>query len=345
LHLSKRVLETVRATGKAVCASSQRDSNAKLALTVIDEHRPRAVACALITEMSETMDALYLDTPSTKDPAEMLGFVRVAARQVGLARKNLLLAEAKAEHMAIDQQLAMARSIQAKLTPQVLPSLPGIDLALFYRPAMWVGGDYCDIWQLPDGRLAFAVGDVSGKGLPGAIVMANLQAALRAIMSFCPNPAEVIEHLNQHLKQNLPEGMFVSLFLGLIDPHDGRMEYVNAGHVPPFVIHDRKQVTMLDEMANPLLGVPGLEGPFLTTERPLNPGDCLVIVTDGITEAVSPTGEMYGMGGLQRLLQTTPINTAEEAVQSITKATEEFRHLLLQQDDVTVFALLYRGAN
>jgi len=113
--------------------------------------------------------------------------------------------------------LSLAHDIQVQLTPKEINGNLGTDVAIFYKPAMWVGGDYCDIWTLEDESMAFAIADVSGKGLPAAMIMANLQAALRTTMRFCRDLSSVTEYINRHLVKNLTMGRFVTLFLGLFN--------------------------------------------------------------------------------------------------------------------------------
>ena len=184
LHLSRRVLDAVRSTDEPTMAKSVHSADSLLTLTVEDEQTPRSVLSVPVSDGRETVDALYLDIPFDPASAEIFDFVQAVARQVRLARKSLLLLEFKTQKRVLDNQLSMAQNIQTRLTPTEMPRIPGVDIAIHYAPAMWVGGDYFDIWSLPDGRLAFAVGDVSGKGLPAAMVMSNLQAALRTATSF-----------------------------------------------------------------------------------------------------------------------------------------------------------------
>jgi len=274
----------------------------------------------------------------------MLDFVRAVARQASFARKGLLFAEAKAERRVLDRQLTLAREIQATLTPTELVQVPGVDVGLCYRPAMWVGGDYCDMWPLEDGRMAFAIGDVSGKGLPAAMVMSNLQAALRTTMAFCSEPAEAMGHVDQHLSRSMPERMFVTMFLGVFNPADGKLVYVNAGHILPVLAGPGPATRELGTPTNPPVGVFVTE--FQAAEEIIGPDTSVLVVTDGITETMSPAGDEFGPGRLLELLGASPAKTASEIVDVVTNAAEQFRADLPQGDDVTVFAFRsFRGNN
>jgi len=339
LHLSRRVLEAVRSADGAVMATNARSSAKGLKLTVDDGRTPRTVFCCPIARSAETVEVLYLDVPAEGVGPDTEDFVRAVAQQVNFARKNLLLAEERAEMLAIEEQLSWAHDIQLSLIPDRVEGIEGVDVATCYQPVMWVGGDYCDMWALPDGRLVFVIGDVSGKGLPAAMVMTNLRAALRTTMSFCPEPTEAMEHIARHL--DLPEDMFITLFLGLFDPSSGKLEYVNAGHVPPLKVLPNRRTTVFAQATGPPLGA--LEAPFDKAEETVEGGAALVAVTDGITEAASPSGELFGIERLQELMETTEARSAEDMVESVTRAAGDFRQQLPQQDDVTVLALLRDG--
>ena len=338
LHLSRRVLEAVRRTTALALASNTPATDEQMSLTVKSEDRPRAVCCVPISEITDTLDALYLDLPADVPSPEMVEFIRAVARQAALLRKGLLLGEARAERRVLDEQLSLAREIQQKLTPTPSADVAGLDVAICYQPALWVGGDYCDVWLLPDGRVAFAVGDVSGKGLPAAMVMSNLHAALRTTTSFCGDLAQVAGHVNQHLKDHVPVGMFVTLFLAAFDPATNSLEYVNAGHILPFLVRSRTGVSTLGKPSNPPLGV--AENPFLQSTETLEPGTGLLVVSDGITEAVSSEGEQLGVERLEGAIRTSGFSSAGQLVQSAVDLVAGFCQSQPQRDDITILALV-----
>ena len=340
VHLSRRVLETVRATGEAVMGSNVMLSGQELTLTVVDSLRPRAVCCAPIAVGSEAIDALYVDMPSDEAETSSVDFMQAVAQQVGFARRSLLLAEANAERQALDHQLAVAREIQSRLVPEAVGDVPGTEVAIRYQPAMWVGGDFVESITMRDGRLAFAVGDVTGKGLPAALLMSSLHSAFRSAMAFCTAPAQAMEHIDWLFRGNLPPTMFVTLFVGMFDPHSGVLKYVNAGHIPPAMV-GLSAGGSLDLAENSPVGVH--EGAFTPARHTLAPGSGLVVVTDGITETMSPQGELFGRQRLEDLAGEVPTDSAENVANSVIKAAADFREALHQQDDITVFVLLYRG--
>lgn len=340
LHFSKRVLNTVRSTYTPVMARSRPTANQRLVLTIIDELRPHIVFSARVNDIPETVDALYVDIFEDKAPNEMFEFVEASARQINLARKSLLFSEVKAERRILDQQLSLARDIQSKLTPQGLEHRFEVDLALYYEPAMWVGGDYCDVWSLEDGQIVFAIGDVSGKGLPAAIIMSNLQATLRTTMTFCSKLSTVVEYVNRHLCQSLPDNVFITLFLGLFDPSEDKLAYVNAGHIQPLIMRPSECAQPLGEATNPPLGI--FESQFEMAVETIHPNTSLLVVTDGVTEASSPDGDLFEMDRLVKLMTDSKAHSARKLIQLVTESVDDFRQTIAQQDDITVFALVNR---
>jgi sigma-B regulation protein RsbU (phosphoserine phosphatase) len=240
-------------------------------------------------------------------------------------------------------RLESARRIQMRLTPTHAPKVPGAEIAFYYHPAQMVGGDYCDTWVLDDGRLAFVVADVSGKDVPAAMVMTHLHALLHAGTKFCPGgPAEAVEYVNRHLAEHLPGGMFVTLFLGLLDPRTGRLDYVNAGHLPPLLVDSSGGVRPMPAPSNTVLGI-GTDR-FTADVQTLAPGECLVAFTDGITESESPDGKLFGTSGVAAILGAASPATSQGLVNALTDAVCRFRGTAPQSDDVTAFALRWVGA-
>ncbi|MHC4616840.1 MAG: SpoIIE family protein phosphatase [Planctomycetota bacterium] len=340
IHLSKRVLDAVRSTLTPVMARSGPSTEKALVLTIVDEATPHIVFSAPVNEFEGTVDALYMDMLENKSPKEMFDFVEAVGRQINFAQKSLILSEAKAERRILDQQLALAHDIQSKLIPRELEHGFAVDVAVCYEPAMWVGGDYYDVWSLEDGRIAFAVGDVAGKGLPAAMIMSNLQAALRTTMTFCSELCTVAEYVNRHLCENLHDDMFVTLFLGLFDPSRNEIGYINAGHIQPLIMRPSERAQLLGEPANPPVGI--FEGTFETVVETIDPDASLLVVTDGITEAASPGGERFEMDRLEELMTSGHARSAQELVHLVAKGAADFRQMLPQQDDITVFALVNR---
>jgi serine phosphatase RsbU (regulator of sigma subunit) len=343
LHLSRRVLEAARKSEGPVMARSAPANDRELGLTVVESGHPRTVVCGVIATLPQSLEAVYLDMPSEIAGADIMDFAHAAIRQTKLLRDNLLLSEKLLERRIFDSHLALAREIQESLLPKKTNKAPGVDVAWYYQPALWVGGgDLCDVWPLGDGRLAFAVGDVSGKGLPGAMVMAILHAAMRSTAIISASPASVMDRLNLYLKSYLPEGMFVSLLLAFFDPASGILEHANAGHLPPLVLKSAGTIHPLAQPRELLLGVEAVSYTGGTTV--LEPGSRVLVFTDGVTEAASPDGTFFGDDGLRSVVKAAGKDvSSEQLVNHVVQAVTKFRHPLGQQDDITVLALARRG--
>jgi serine phosphatase RsbU (regulator of sigma subunit)/pSer/pThr/pTyr-binding forkhead associated (FHA) protein len=342
LCLSRRTLEAVRTTGNAVMAQSTHSSDADmvLTLTISDQHRPRAVICSPLSDVTEVVYCLYIDMPLDQTPDDTFDFVRAVSREVVLTRKSLIFMQAKAESQKLNEQLSLAHDIQSKLTATWPEGGFGVDLAVRYKPAMWVGGDYYDVWTLENGQIAFAVADVSGKGLPAAMIMSNMQAALRTTMNFCTELSTVVEYVNRHLCQNLRDDMFVTAFVGLFDPNKNTLSYVNAGHILPLIMLPSENPKPLGKATNPPLGI--MERHFEMSEDEIPPETALLVVTDGITEAISPDGDLFETERLAKSITEAQVHSAQELVNSVINAVADFRQTMAQHDDVTVLALVNR---
>ena len=340
VHLSKRVLDTVRLTNTPVMARSGPSSDRQLVLTITDEVTPHIVFSAPINEIEGTLDVLYLDMLDNKPPREMFDFVEAMAHQISSVQKSLISSEVKAKRRILDEQLALARDIQSNLIPSELHHGFDVDVAVCYEPAMWVGGDYFDVWSLADGRIAFTVADVSGKGLPAAMIMSNLQAALRTTMAFCTELSTAVEYVNRHLCQSLCDDMFVTLFIGLFDPSTNKLSYVNAGHILPLIMSPSEKAQPLGKATNLPLGI--FKKTYEMCVTTISPDTSLLVVTDGITEAGSPDGELFKMDGLAKLMTDLESYSAQELVQTVIRGVADFRKTVPQQDDITVLALVNR---
>jgi sigma-B regulation protein RsbU (phosphoserine phosphatase) len=203
-------------------------------------------------------------------------------------------------HLALESEVHEAQRIQRRLLPAELPRLAGCELHGSWHPAAGVGGDYYDAIRLGESRVAFSIADVSGKGLPAALLMANVQAAVRALAPALESAAEVCAKANKVVFGNTPSEKFVTFFYGLLDVTTGRMQYSNAGHPPPVVVRSDGSTLRLPEGGR-VLGlfndVEYHEGAVV-----LNAGDRVVLYTDGITEAEDAAGQEFGEGRLIDLL-------------------------------------------
>src|SRR3712207_2649865 len=183
-----------------------------------------------------------------------------------------------------------------------MPSLPGWRIAAYYRPAREVGGDFYDFLELPDGQIAIVTGDVSGKGIPAALVMATTHTILRGDALGVLSPGEVLERANDRLYPDIPAHMFVTCLYAELDPVTGRLRYANAGHNPPYAA-TAGGVTELRARGMPLGAMPGMT--YEEKEIYLSPGESVLLHSDGLVEAHDPSGEMFGFSRLQKIVENS----------------------------------------
>jgi PAS domain S-box-containing protein len=223
---------------------------------------------------------------------------RVAERTAQLKSAMAKQQQEAQERERIEQELRVARLIQQTLLPKSVPELEGHEIAVYYQPAREVGGDFYDFLQLPDGRLGLIVGDVSGKGVPAAIVMAITRTMLRAAYPL-GSPGEILEQANNILWPELPPNMFVTCLVALLDSRTGRLQYANAGHGLPYLRH-AGGVSELRARGMPLGLMPNMS--YEEKEVTLEPGESVLLYSDGLVEAHNPRREMFGLPRLRALV-------------------------------------------
>jgi serine phosphatase RsbU (regulator of sigma subunit)/CHASE1-domain containing sensor protein/anti-sigma regulatory factor (Ser/Thr protein kinase) len=251
--------------------------------------------------------------------------------------KDLEVANEELEsfHNSVEQELGTARSIQHALLPKDLPKLEGWKIAYHYQPAREVGGDFYDFLRLDDGRVGLVIGDVSGKGIAAALVMANTQSVLRAVARRGNiAPGRVLAEANEVLYAYIPSGTFVTCFYGVLDPESGRLVYANAGHDPPYSQRDG-EAQELRARGMPLGLMPGM--PYDEKEAVLAAGDDLLLYSDGLVEAHDPEGDMFGFARLRKLIMDQSAGSGEELVDFLLAELTRFTGTdSEQEDDITL---------
>ena len=244
-------------------------------------------------------------------------------------------------HRAIQKDLENARDVQKALFPRETLSIPSLSCETHYQPAHEVGGDYYDFLALEGGRWGLAIGDVSGKGVGAALVMASLQASLRA-QALSPNvdlPA-LIANVNRLVFESSPSNFFASLFYAEYEPVKRLLTFVNAGHNPPVVIRPNRGVCKLFrlEATSTPVGI-GLDQQFLSATFQLQTDDLFVAYTDGITEAENPGGEQWGQNQLESLLRSCSHKDPDEIVHEVLAQVAGFTNGRQQKDDITLMVI------
>src|SRR5712692_2104855 len=235
-----------------------------------------------------------------------------------------------------EREIAEAKAIQEKLLPREIPQMPGYEIAGAWQSARLVGGDYFDILPLDEQTLGICIADVAGKGMPAALLMANLQAAVRGLSSPSLAPSLLCGRLNSIVHRNTDSNRFITFFYGHLEGPTRRLAYVNAGHNAPFVVRADGSHERLRE-GGAVLGVFASPNYELGSAQ-LSPGDRVVLFTDGVTEACSPAGEEVGEARLLRLLEDHRTLSADELQAKILAAAAEFSGGRWQ-DDATLVVL------
>jgi phosphoserine phosphatase RsbU/P len=252
---------------------------------------------------------------------------------------NARLVERERERQRLEQEINIARDIQQALLPRNFPDNPHFAVTGINFPCLSVGGDYFDVFPLSESRTAFVIADVSGKGLGAAIVTTMLQGALSG-MTLGTDPASVFNHVNRFLCNHTEVGRYATVFFGILDP-DGHLEFINAGHPSPFLIRRGVAEEAFTEGSFPVGLVP--EAQYTAACLKLEPGDTLVLFTDGVTEAMDPDEQLFGVPRLKQILTGQTECPLEQLQKCVLEAVENFARGAHQADDLTLLILRYRA--
>ena len=273
--------------------------------------------------------------------------LEILSKQVGLGRerreaRRVAAQEARAREEALlhlqeqEREIAEAKAIQEKLLPREIPQMPGYEIASAWQSARVVGGDYFDILPLDERTVGICIADVSGKGMPAALLMSNLQAAVRGLSSLSVTPDILCRRLNSLIYRNTANDRFITFFYAHLDGPARRLAYVNAGHNPPFVLRADGSHGRLREGGTVLGVFDGLE--YESGLAELLPGDRVVLFTDGVTEARNAADEEFGEARLLRTLEEHRALSADELQARILATVAEFSGSRWQ-DDATLLVL------
>jgi sigma-B regulation protein RsbU (phosphoserine phosphatase) len=323
---------------------ASRDDRVPLSQSVVD-FRIRSVMCVpLCAADGKAFGVIQLDTQdrSKKFTQEDLKLLCCVANQAAVAMENAKLHADTLARERLNRDLELAHQVQLSFLPRTLPLVPGYEFGRHYEAALEVGGDYYGFIPLADGRIAVALGDVAGKGVAAALLMAKLSSDTRFCLSTEPEPGRAVRKLNDLLHEfTSPMDRFVTLALAVVDPAKHEVTLVNAGHLSPLVY--RRAASVLEEaVPKDATGLPlgVLEGcEYETSQVTLNAGDTLVLFTDGVTDAADVRDVRFGMKGIQTsLLQGGPAS-AKLLVDRLVRAVHVHATNQSQQDDITLVAV------
>lgn len=295
------------------------------------------------------------EEPYTRTDRQLLQSV---ASQAGLALENAELLENLSTEIAqrerVSREIEIAREVQERLFPQVYPRIEGVDLAGYCRPAYAVGGDYYDFFLLPgtsahgsggDSRLALALGDISGKGISAALLMASLRASLRSAAQLQPGDlGTLMRHVNRLVYESSTANRYATFFYAEYDPSTRVLSYVNAGHNPPLVLRGDRQIPL--EATGTVIGLLP-DAHYTRASMVLQPGDMLIAYTDGISEAMNPVEEEWGeermVAAVRSLAHQSGCTVdAEQVLNCVLDAADAFTSGAVQHDDMTLLVCMVR---
>jgi sigma-B regulation protein RsbU (phosphoserine phosphatase) len=299
----------------------------------------RTVLCVPLIVKSELRGVLTVYNKKdgqqfTADDQRLLAIISAQSAQV---IENARLIEEEKAYIKMQQEVGLAAKIQLDLLPRNNIAVPGYDIAARTIAAQSIGGDYYDFIPMNDGELAVCLGDVSGKGLPASLLMANLQATLRGQTLVSQRPAECLNRSNKLLFRSTSPEKFATLFYGVLNPVLHTMTYANAGHDWPFLIAADGTFTRLQK-GGLMLGL-FEEFKFEDDHISFNPGELLVIQSDGITEAMNSRQEEFGEAKLQELLLANRDLPVSEIVDLVVREVRKHAGANIQSDDITIMAI------
>lgn len=269
-------------------------------------------------------------------PGEM-EILSALSGQMSLVVENLELLEERVRKESLERQMELARTVQNRLLPLSLPEVPGCTLAARIKPCLDVAGDYYDAFPFSGGKILVAVGDVSGKGMGPALIMANLQASMRTALDAGLTLDTALGRINRMVYDNTPDDMFITLFAACYSPDEGTLVYVNAGHNPPMLFRASGERSLLTH-GGLLLGVQDSVEYSSGVVRCL-PGDTLLLYTDGVTEVMDPSGIEFGEHRLADLVAGNINLSLDELLQLVESEASAFQEASEFPDDFTVLAM------
>lgn len=299
----------------------------------------RSILCVPLEVKGRVLGTIYVDSRVQAEifaPAD-LDLLSAIASSAAIAIENARLYQVAVEKGRLESEMQMARQVQASLLPTHTPDLPGWEFVARWLPARQVAGDYYDFIPAPDGQMGMLVADVSDKGMPAALFMTLTRSVMRASLEGAVPPAEGVRRANHLICADSPSAMFVTLFFALLDPAAQQITYVNAGHNPPLFYQREAGSTRcaLSYLSRTGMALGVEEGPYEQRRLALAPGDFLVLYTDGVTDALSPEGDDFGLGRLEQIALEHCGEPAAQIAAVLEQALQAHTGGAPQFDDIT----------
>jgi phosphoserine phosphatase RsbU/P len=336
-QISKTVRERVLIKKESLLVRDAQLDQALREHVSIVEQKVRSMIAVPLQTNDRVIGLIYVDSPHLirEFSREDLNLLTVMANVAAIRIEHARLNEIEEAERAMAKDMQQAALIQKRLLPEKSPVAPGLDIAGRTTACRTVGGDYYDYLSFPDGRIAMLVGDVAGKGMPASLLMSSLQARVQVLFEDGDDLAKKIGRLNKAVTANCPDNRFITFFMGIIDPKTGEFVYTNAGHNPPVVVRADGQFETLQGGGGVILGILPM-ATYTEARTVLNPGDILVLFSDGVTEAADPSDDEYGEDRLGALVASMKDRPAEEIIEAIHNAVTAYTQGAPAADDITV---------
>ncbi len=336
-HISTGVRDRVLNERNSILVrDAQTDDAFKGRMSIVEQKVHTMMAVPLQTKEERIIGLIYVDSPSvlrefTKDDLNLL---TVMANVAAIRIENARLAEIEQAERIMQRDLAQAAEIQGRMLPDKAPAVEGADLAGFNAACRTVGGDYFDFFPYGGGRVALALGDVSGKGMPASLMMMALHARVQVLAEDPGDLAAFMTRLNKATCAKCPSNRFITFFFCVLDAATGELAYANAGHNPPILMRASGEAELL-EGGGPPLGILPM-APYRQLQAHLQPGDMLVLYSDGVTEANNAAFDEYGEERFIDVLRQHREQPAEAIVAAVTRSLTEFAAGAPPADDITL---------
>lgn len=345
VRMSRTMLHEVLTDGRAfVTADAATDARFNATESIIQAGVLAAMAAPLF-DNDRILGAVYVDSriPGITYSAEDLRLLTLLANMIAVKITNSRLEEAEREAERIKHEVSIAARIQRNLLPRTIPPIQGFQVFTHQTPCHEVGGDLFDVRALDDGRIWLVLGDISGKGVGAALLMATVMAGLQVLEDECRDPLELVTRLESYLVQHVEPGQYLTLFAGILDPTRSLLHYVNAGHCPPALLATTGS-RVLDATGVPVALVPGM--PRTASETVLDPGSVLLVFSDGISETECD-GRQYEEGRMETFFEHVRTQCTQLDAACVGKLlledVESYRGDAPAVDDLTLVVLRREG--
>jgi len=336
VRISRTVMDEVLKNGKSVLTSDAQHDPRYASQTMALLGIRSVLAVPLSVDERDIFGIIYADSPTWESSftEEHLDILTTLASVASIRVENAALIDLRIERERMERELELATEIQQRFQPSAPPKMEGYQFQGISFSCYEIGGDYYDFIKQGDGKMLIALGDVSGKGTAAALLMSSVHAAMHAQVSAGSHLPEIVRSVNQYLAENTPANRFVTLFAAELDPENGRLRYINAGHNPPIVARANGNIEQLSSGGFPLGILPTAE--FEVGEIELGHGEAVVIYSDGVSEANNLEEEEFGMDRLTEVVRRNLGASAAGIRDKVESSLSAFTETAPANDDITL---------